>query len=95
MPSATLEAEYGRRINTVNAVAAFCSVSTDPISPSTLDEIVIILRQAMESVRIHSPEHRPTKYFLCINPSNLSLEDRVMEFANTRFTHKAFSTKTC
>jgi hypothetical protein len=106
MPGATLEAEYQRRINAINAGTAFCGAEEgrptprpvgsrhrpvpddDDSGPPTKrqrclveDETEIALRQAMESVRIKSPEERPTICFLCVGNPNLPLIDRIAEYA--------------
>lgn len=46
---------------------------------SVEDEAEILLRQAIKSVRIKSPEERPKICFLCVGNPNLSLENRVAE----------------
>lgn len=106
MPGATVEAEYQRRIEAINAVTAFCGVeegrptqrpaqsrrrqAVDDLGycPSskrrknlTQDDKQSILQNAMESVRIKSPEVRPTICFLCVGNPNLPLEKRVAKHA--------------
>jgi len=106
MPGATLEAEYQRRINAINAMTAFCPVeegrpmprssqsrcrpvpdNDEPCPPAkrqqhfSEDETEITLRQAMESVRIKSPEERPKLCFLCLGNANLPLKNRIAEHA--------------
>ncbi|KAJ5437782.1 uncharacterized protein N7458_008780 [Penicillium daleae] len=102
IPGTTVEAEYQRRINTINAVTAFYSVeegrptqrpaqsrrrqAVDDLDycPSskqrknlTQDDKQSILQNTIESVRIKSPEVRPTICFLCVGNPNLPLEKRV------------------
>ncbi|KAJ5640364.1 uncharacterized protein N7484_008226 [Penicillium longicatenatum] len=103
MPGATIEAEYQRRINAINALTTFCGVEEGRPTPrttqscrrpaaddipscpakrhkiSTDEDHEIILRQAMESVRIKAQDERPTICFLCVGNPKLPLEKRVLK----------------
>ncbi|KAI1934754.1 hypothetical protein LOZ66_005609 [Ophidiomyces ophidiicola] len=104
-PGASLEAEYQRRIKTINAGVAFCGVEEgrplrrpaqsrgrpvpdgdDPCPPakrqrlSAEDDTEVLLRQAIESVKVNSRDERPQVCFLCVGNPNCSLEDRVAKY---------------
>jgi hypothetical protein len=106
MPGATIEAEYQRRVDAINAVTAFCGVEEGrPIQrpsqsrrrqavddlescPSSKrhktparDNVQSKLQNAMDSVRIKSPETRPTICFLCVGNPKLPLEKRIAKHA--------------
>lgn len=106
MPGATVEAEYQRRIDAINAVTAFCGVEEGrptqrPVQsrrrqavgdldscPSSKrrkspaqDDKKFILQNAMDLVRIKSPDVRPTICFLCVGNPSLPLEKRVTKYA--------------
>ncbi|KAI3017333.1 hypothetical protein CBS147347_10329 [Aspergillus niger] len=106
MPGTTLEAEYQRRINAINAMIAFCPVEEGRPIPRTTqsrrrpapdddelgapakrqrhtleDDTEIVLRQAMESVRIKDLRERPTICFLCLGNPNLPLKERTAKHA--------------
>ncbi|KAL4864645.1 hypothetical protein BDV12DRAFT_175830 [Aspergillus spectabilis] len=68
MPGATLEAEFQRRINVINAMTVFCPVEEGQPTPRSTQSChhPVALRQAMESVQVNLL----TRYFLRkhINP---------------------------
>jgi hypothetical protein len=57
------------------------------------DETDVALRQAMESVRIKTPEQRPRICFLCVGNANLRLIDRIKEYATVGALTKHFLRK--